>query len=50
MKIHDKDGRIIEEIHGNGHHGPDYVGAASVRSGKGFMPNPGTTQVIRQTA
>jgi hypothetical protein len=28
--------RVIQEIHGSGHHGPDYVGAASVRAGKGI--------------
>lgn len=26
----------IYEVTGNGHHGPDYVGVASVRSGKGL--------------
>ncbi len=29
-------GRPIEEIQGSGHHGPDYVGVASVRAGKGI--------------
>lgn len=28
----------VYEITGNGHHGADYVGAASVRSGKGLRP------------
>lgn len=28
-------GRQIQEILGSGHHGPDYVGVASVRAGKG---------------
>ena len=30
------EGRVIQEIQGSGHHGPDYVGAASVRAGKGI--------------
>ena len=30
-----KEGGIIQEIQGSGHHGPDYVGVASVRAGKG---------------
>ena len=30
-----KDGGIVQEIQGSGHHGPDYVGVASVRAGKG---------------
>ena len=28
-------GALIQEIQGSGHHGPDYVGIASVRAGKG---------------
>jgi hypothetical protein len=28
-------GAMIQEIQGSGHHGPDYVGIASVRAGKG---------------
>ncbi len=28
-------GMVIQEIQGSGHHGPDYVGIASVRAGKG---------------
>lgn len=28
-------GAMIQEIQGSGHHGPDYVGMASVRAGKG---------------
>jgi hypothetical protein len=30
-----KDGVSVQEIHGSGHHGPDYTGVASVRAGKG---------------
>jgi len=30
-----KEGGVIQEIQGSGHHGPDYVGVASVRAGKG---------------
>jgi hypothetical protein len=29
-------GVVIQEIQGSGHHGPDYVGMASVRAGKGL--------------
>ena len=29
-------GRLVQEIQGSGHHGPDYVGVASVRAGKGI--------------
>lgn len=34
-KVYDKN-MPIYEVTGNGHHGPDYVGVASVRSGKGL--------------
>lgn len=34
-----EDGRIVESIQGSGHHGPDYIGAASIRSGKGYKIN-----------
>jgi hypothetical protein len=30
-----KEGGVTQEIQGSGHHGPDYVGVASVRAGKG---------------
>jgi len=30
-----KNGALLQEIQGSGHHGPDYVGVASVRAGKG---------------
>jgi hypothetical protein len=30
-----KHGHTVQEIHGSGHHGPDYTGVASVRAGKG---------------
>jgi hypothetical protein len=38
MRIHAPNaaGGVIEEISGNGHHGVDAVGMASVRSGKGI--------------
>lgn len=29
---------ILQEIHGSGHHGPDYVGVAAIRAGKGLRP------------
>lgn len=31
-------GLVREEIHGSGHHGPDYVGVAMLRAGKGTRP------------
>lgn len=34
------DTALVDEVSGNGHHGPDYVGVASVRSGKGLNPIP----------
>ena len=30
-----REGLMVTEIQGSGHHGPDYVGVASVRAGKG---------------
>ena len=30
---------VIEDIQGSGHHGPDFVGVASLRSGKGYKIN-----------
>jgi hypothetical protein len=38
MRVHSNTaGMMHEEITGNGHHGLDYVGVASVRAGKGIM-------------
>jgi hypothetical protein len=34
-----EEGRLIQDIQGSGHHGPDYVGVASVRAGKGIKYN-----------
>jgi hypothetical protein len=39
MRICNHEGKVIEEIQGSGHHGPDYVGIASLRSGKGLKIN-----------
>lgn len=33
-------GGVTQEISGSGHHGIDYVGVASVRSGKGMRMGP----------
>jgi hypothetical protein len=30
---------VIKDIQGSGHHGPDFVGVASLRSGKGYKIN-----------
>jgi len=39
MRVLNESGHVIEEIHGSGHHGPDFVGAASLRAGKGYKIN-----------
>jgi hypothetical protein len=39
MRIKRK-GMLVQEIQGSGHHGPDYVGVASVRAGKGQKVMP----------
>ena len=39
--------RVLEEIHGSGHHGPDFVGAASVRAGKGQKVAPAAPTIHR---
>ena len=40
-------GRPMEEINGSGHHGPDYVGVAAIRAGKGSKPASGPPQPMR---
>ena len=39
MKIHEsnRNNATVTDITGNGHHGIDFIGAASVRAGKGLM-------------
>lgn len=42
-------GSILQDIQGSGHHGPDYVGVASVRAGKGIKYNgmaPALTHMV----
>jgi hypothetical protein len=42
-------GRVLQDIQGSGHHGPDYVGIASVRAGKGIKYNgmaPALTHMV----
>lgn len=34
MRVLDERGTLIEEVHGSGHHGRDYVGAAAARAGR----------------
>ena len=46
MRVKDAgSGATITEVHGSGHHGQDFVGVASLRSGKGYkiqaQPTPG---------
>lgn len=38
----------IMDVKGSGHHGVDYVGVASVRSGKGYKITGEGLQTIRQ--
>jgi len=47
MKINE-DGREVEHIQGSGHHGPDWVGVASIRSGKGYKiaSQPGLARLV----
>ena len=39
---------VVKEIAGSGHHGPDFVGCSSLRSGKGYKMNsqPGLARLI----
>lgn len=39
---------LIADIKGSGHHGVDYVGVASVRSGKGYKVTGENMQTVRQ--
>ena len=39
--------RPTEEINGSGHHGPDFVGCATIRSGKGTKPMAAAPQLMR---
>ncbi len=34
-----ENGGLIQEIQGSGHHGPDFIGCASLRAGKGYKMN-----------
>jgi hypothetical protein len=31
-----EDGKVVDQVLGSGHHGPDYIGVSSIRSGKGY--------------
>lgn len=37
--LHADTGSVIHEIQGSGHHGPDFIGCASLRAGKGYKIN-----------
>ncbi len=43
-----EDGREVEHTQGSGHHGPDWIGVASIRSGKGYKisSQPGLQRLI----
>lgn len=31
-----ENGKVVDQVLGSGHHGPDYIGVSSIRSGKGY--------------
>jgi len=33
------EGGLIDDVKGSGHHGPDFIGCASLRAGKGYKIN-----------
>jgi len=33
-----RNGQVVQEIHGSGHHGADMTGIAAMRAGKGLRP------------
>ncbi len=39
MRVQTTEGQLVQEIAGSGHHGPDFVGVASLRAGKGYKIN-----------
>ena len=41
MRVLNSSGQVISEVQGCGHHGPDYVGIASKRNGKGMTVSRG---------
>ena len=48
MKVVDRsNGHEVEHIQGSGHHGPDWVGVASVRAGKGYKALAGAPSLSR---
>jgi len=47
LKRHDAALSTVEETLGSGHHGPDYVGVAMLRAGKGVRPEPKAPSLTR---
>lgn len=41
-------GRVVSEVLGSGHHGPDYVGMASIRAGKGYKALTGSMPILQR--
>ncbi len=39
MRVQTLDGQLVQEVAGSGHHGPDFIGVASLRAGKGYKIN-----------
>jgi hypothetical protein len=47
MQILNSSGQPIEQILGSGHHGPDFIGASSLRAGKGYKFNTPQPSMLR---
>ena len=43
-----EEGRVLTEILGSGHHGPDHVGMASIRAGKGYKALTGAVPILQR--
>jgi hypothetical protein len=39
MRVLSSEGGLIDDVKGSGHHGPDFIGCASLRAGKGYKIN-----------
>lgn len=48
MVVRRASGGVLMDIKGSGHHGVDYIGAASVRSGKGYKITGERITAVRQ--
>lgn len=48
MVVRRAGGGVLMDVKGSGHHGVDYIGAASVRSGKGYKITGERITAVRQ--